>query len=244
MFHLRMLAVGSFGVIGLGLLALTTINAQEKNDAPPKTETVRFDKKVREDIFAGLGGDEEAMKKGMAACEEELKTNPKNGQALVWHATGLMFQARKAFSEQKMNDGFKAFRQSIKEFDQGVALEPKSPGTRIPRAIVYTATFPNIPNDAIKKDLKTKAKEDLEFLEKLHDTDQDWDNIGTHRRGELLMALAMFNRHDGQEDAAKKYLERITVVNKGSKYDKIAQEWLKDPKLKTHNCIGCHSAAK
>jgi hypothetical protein len=226
------------GVVLSALAIVVTIGTADDKKAPID---VRFDEKVRVEIFKGLKGDREALDRGMKICADELKVNPDNPYAMVWHGTGRIQLAQIAFRKKEMADGQKEFLAGIKELDRAVELAPKSIGTRVPRAIVYTQMFPFVPVEPVKKDLIKKAKEDLEFLETTHTEAKDWDKIGNHRRGELYLALAMLNRHTGNEEKAKGYLETLVVKNKGSKYESIASEWLKDPTKKTHNCIGCHT---
>ena len=60
--------------------------------APPPTPQ-RFDMVVRADFFAGFAGDEARLAKGMATCEEVLAVTPNHAEALVWHGSGLAFNA-------------------------------------------------------------------------------------------------------------------------------------------------------
>jgi len=42
----------------------------------------RFDLKVRNDLFAGMYGDAQALQRGLATCERILAENPKDAEAL------------------------------------------------------------------------------------------------------------------------------------------------------------------
>ena len=65
--------------------------------AHPQPSPTRFDYQVREDMFRGFAGDRHAFKRAMALCETRLAENPNHAEALVWHASGLLFQAGEAF---------------------------------------------------------------------------------------------------------------------------------------------------
>src|SRR5438132_5854906 len=76
-----------------------------------------FDMLVRADFFAGFAGDEARLEKGMDACERTLAENPKHAEALVWHGSGLGFQAGMAFQKGDMKTGGELWARSMKEMD-------------------------------------------------------------------------------------------------------------------------------
>src|SRR3954453_19352517 len=93
----------------------------------------RFDAKVRQDFFAGFAGDKAALARGMATSESILKDKPNHAEALVWHGTGLFFQAGAAFRSGDQEKGMELFTNAMKEMDEAVALEPNRVAVRIPR---------------------------------------------------------------------------------------------------------------
>src|SRR5579872_3925895 len=82
----------------------------------------RFDLKVRNYFFAGFAGDKAALEKGMQMCEEALAADPKNAQALVWHGSGLLFQAGPAFQAGDQQRGGQLWARGVKEMDQAVEI--------------------------------------------------------------------------------------------------------------------------
>src|SRR5947209_9157719 len=102
-----------------GLLCLA-VNGQE-----------RFDLKVRNYFFAGFAGNAESLETGMWMCEEALAADPKNSEALVWHGSGLYFQAGQAFQKGDQQGGFELFQRGVKQMDEAVALAPDTIGVRI-----------------------------------------------------------------------------------------------------------------
>jgi hypothetical protein len=212
---------------GLGLLAAA------RADDPP-----RFDYSVREDIFRGLRGDKDALARGLKGCEDVLAKDPKHAEALVWHGSGLMFQAGDLFRSGDQKAGVRKWTQAIGEMDGAVKLEPNSRGTRVPRGVVYVNVAPFAPKPQ-QKELAAKAKEDLEYV--LGTYKGDLSGLSDHRRGELLLALAQVGRLTGDEPAAQKYLDQLIAVSPDSKWGKEAAAWKKDPKKMTRNCVGCHT---
>src|SRR5579864_3490088 len=96
----------------------------------------RFDYKVRNYFFAGFAGDTASLDKGMKICEGALATDPKNAEALVWHGSGLFYQAGQAFQKGDQQAGMQFWQRGLKEMDDAVAIAPNSLGVRIPRGAV------------------------------------------------------------------------------------------------------------
>ena len=207
--------------------------------ATPKTAE-RFDLIVREDIFAGFGGDEERMARGLRLIDETLAKTPKHAEALVWRGAGRVFQSAQAFQNQKFADGMKLWNSGLKDMDDAVALEPKNPGVRIPRAAALLPAIHNAP-PAMTKNLIPKAVDDYETMYEMQKN--DLDKLGTHPLGELRMGLADAYRLAGQLDKSRTHLEALAKELPDSKYAKRAKEWLgaKDDAKLVHNCIGCHT---
>src|SRR6185369_2035569 len=93
----------------------------------------RFDYVVREDFFAGFGGNDEALKRAMTKTEAALAEEPNHAEALVWHGAGLYFQAGQLFRKGDMPAGQQLATKGLEEMDRAVALSPKSVGVRVPR---------------------------------------------------------------------------------------------------------------
>ena len=71
------------------LIGSVARDATARDDPPqPRPEVERFDKLVREDLFAGFGGDEAALARGLGQCEATLARDPKHAEALVWRGRG------------------------------------------------------------------------------------------------------------------------------------------------------------
>jgi hypothetical protein len=226
-----MLLVAIFSSLCFGAVVL----AEDKVN-----EAKRFDKVVREDIFAGFNGDKEALKRGVDACEAQLKKDPKHAEAMVWRGAARVFMAGELFGQNKAGEAFPLWTKGLADLDEAVKLEPKSVGVRIPRAAVLMPAGRNAP-PAMGKPLLIKAKEDFETILKMQE--KALDKIGTHPRGELHMGLADVYRLLGEGEKSKEQLETIVKEMPGTKYEKRAKEWLAakpDAKL-VHNCIGCHT---
>ncbi len=212
---------------------------------PKKVEAVdeatrRFDLVVREDIFAGFDGDENALKRGQEECEKALKVNPKNAEAMVWLGAVKVFKAGALFGKNNPGEAFPLWTSGIKSMDDAVKLEPDNVGVRIPRASVLLPAARNTP-PAMSTPLLKTVLADFEYIYKKQV--DHLDSLGTHPRGELRMGLADTYRLLGKLDSSKEQLEAIAKELPDTVYATRAKEWLAaDPGKKlAHNCIGCHT---
>ena len=207
---------------------------------PQKETQRRFDLVVREDIFAGFGGDSAALDRGENQCEKALKEDSKNAEAMVWLGAVQVFKAGGLFGKNKPAEAFPLWTKGLKNMDDAVKLEPDNVGVRIPRASVLLPSARNAPAAMGAPMLKTVLK-DFEYIYKKQV--EHLDELGTHPRGELRMGLADTYRLLGKLEESKEQLEAIAKELPDSEYATEAKEWLAAaPTAKlSHNCKGCHS---
>jgi hypothetical protein len=232
--------------IGLSVMSLAgAVIAQEKSAAPgevapAKTATERFDLEVREDIFAGFEGDEDALKRGEEKCEQALKDNPKNSEAKVWLGAVRVFKAGQLFQQNKPLEAMPLWNKGQKDMDDAVAMDPDNVGVRIPRASVLLPSARNTPA-MVREPILKKVREDFEYI--YNKQAKHLDELGEHSRGELRMGLADTYRLLGQLDKSNEQLEAVAKELPDTEYASVAKKWLAaEPKTKlAHNCLGCHS---
>jgi tetratricopeptide (TPR) repeat protein len=231
---LTLIGLGSVGIGQAFSFLQGDEKVKEKGEKPQ-----RFDLEVREDLFAGFAGDEEALKRGLAKCEEAIKKEPKHAEALVWRGAARVYMAGKLFGAKKQAEALPIWVSGLADMDEAVKLEPKNAGVRIPRASVLVPAARNTP-PAIGKPLLEKAMEDFQTIYELQKN--DLDRLGTHPRGELRMGLADVYRLMGKADQSREQLEAVVKELPDTKYASRAKEWLAaKPQAKlAHNCIGCH----
>jgi hypothetical protein len=200
----------------------------------------RFDLVVREEIFAGFGGDEEALKRGESKCEKALTLNPKNAEAMVWLGAVKVFKAGGLFGRNKPLEAFPLWTSGLKSMDDAVKLDPDNVGVRIPRASVLLPAARNTP-PAMSTPLLKTVLADFEYIYKKQV--DHLDSLGTHPRGELRMGLADTYRLLGKLDSSKEQLEAIAKELPDTEYATRAKEWLaaEPTKKLAHNCLGCHT---
>ena len=228
--------VGGFCLL-LGAPA-TPANEDLRKPSQPDP-TVRFDKLVREDLFAGFGGDEAALKRGLDKCEATLTADPKHAEALVWRGAVRVFQSSLLFAKFQMLAGMSLWSKGLDDMDAAVALAPESPGVRIPRAAVLLPAARSAPA-AMSKPLLARILDDYQTIARLQAN--HLDKLGTHPLGELRMGLADIYRLLGDRTKSREQLELVKRQLPNTEYAGRAQTWLdaKPDASLAHNCIGCH----
>jgi tetratricopeptide (TPR) repeat protein len=192
-------------------------------------------------MFAGLAGDSAALDRAMKLCEETLARDPENAEALVWHGSGLSYQASLAFRAGDYAKGGSMIGRAFREMDDAVAKEPDGLGVLIPRGATLLEYAKHDPSpDRARAELE-KGLGDYEKVLMLQKS--DWQNRPLHARGELLSGLAEGWLQAGDSDKARSYMARIVQETAGSAYATRAQEFLNasaPPKQLDWHCIGCH----
>lgn len=200
----------------------------------------RFDLKVRNYFFSGFAGDAASLDKGMKICEDILAANPKAAEALVWHGGGLFYQSGQLFQKGDQQKGGELWQRGLKEMDDAVALEPDNLGVRIPRGATLATASHYVPPQ-MAQPLIEKAMTDFEKAYSIQGP--DLSQLGTHPRGELMIALADGYSRLGQQEKAQAWFERIQKEMKGTPYEKSANTWLEAKSLAPAQagCLGCHT---
>jgi pimeloyl-ACP methyl ester carboxylesterase len=233
--------LGHLDMIGdpRGAVAIASAWQKLADSAGPR-RAERFDMKVREDMFAGFDGDEDAFKRAMELIHRTLSENPNHAQALTWRGSGRMFMAGQAFRRGATAEGLKLQSEGLADLDRGVALED-SIGTHAARGPVLMnyATFARPYDKAFADKLTATAIADFEFV--VARNQLQWAGLDSHDRGELLGALATGWLQLDQTPKAAPYLERIIAELPNTPYAKAAATRRADPASRTPlTCLGCH----
>ncbi len=212
----------------------------DDSNSTAKLDKVRFDYKVREDLFAGFQGDVEALTRGMKTCEDVLAVEPKHAEAMVWLGGGQVYLSGQNFSKGNVVEGMKNWQIGIKNMDLAAELEPENIGVLIPRAAVLMPASRGVPASIGKPVLESVLKD----FERVYSIQKDsLDKIGEHPLGELRMGLAEINRRLGKLSDSREHLEALAKELPNTEYAEEARKWLdaKPTEKLAHNCIGCHT---
>ena len=206
------------------------------------TSQDRFDYKVRNYFFAGFAGDPESLAKGMKICEDLIATDPKHAEALVWHGSGLFFQAGQAYQKGDQQKGMDFWTRGLKEMDTAVEIAPDDLGVRIPRGAVLLTASHYVPSPEMSRPLIEKGLTDFEKTYAVQAS--MLSSMGTHPRGELMIGLAEAYSRLGNQEKAQEFFERIQKDLPGTPYEKSAKLWLETKSLPPAQagCLGCHTA--
>ena len=201
----------------------------------------RFDFKVREDMFAGMDGDQAAFDRAMKLIDDTLSVDPDHAEALVWRGDGQLFLAGQAFQRGAFADGQALTAQAIADMNRAVALAPDNLAVRIPRAAGLLPFARGLrPFNRLEADRMTRtAIGDLEFA--VATSTPRWSKLNEQGRGELLGALADGWLQLGDLDRAGLYLDRMTGELADTPYAKNAALRRADPAARVPlTCLGCH----
>ena len=187
-------------------------------------QTPRFDELVREDFFAGLGGDETKFQRAMKLCEDTLAKQPKHAEAMVWHGSGLMWLAGQSYQKADLQRGSELWEQGLKEMNEALALEPNNVGVLIPRGATFLEASKHVPMPDVQQSL---LQQGLAAYEKTLTLQQSYfASLSVHAKGELLIGLADGWDRAGDKRNARAYYERILKDCPGSSYAERAKKWL------------------
>jgi tetratricopeptide (TPR) repeat protein len=220
----------ALAIAGLVLL-LTGARAQEP--------AARFDLLVREDMFAGFDGDEDAFDRAIALCERRLAENPNDAEPLVWHGASLMFRAGRAALAGGREQSAAFSRQALGEMARAVALAPDVVGVLVVRGAVLLRAGKEMPDGPVAREYLRIAMGDLEKALRLEQP--YFATLSTHGKGELLGALAEGWSRLDETESSRAYLTRLVAELPDTKYAAAAKARLADPAdRRAITCVGCH----
>ena len=224
----------------LGLLIFTLASSSPRAEDPGPS--VRLDKVVRDDFFAGMMGDKARLDRGLKFCEDILARDPRHAEALVWHGGGLLTRAEHAYRASDRSLGDRLWEQGVKEMNAAVALQPNNIAVMIGRSatIIGVAQSGWDSNDTASRALLESALLDYE---KVYAWQQPtFHKLASHSRGELLFGLASGWSIIGNYEKARHYLGLVVEKCAETDYEPEARKWMKGPAetVIQHDCRGCH----
>ena len=193
------------------------------------------------DLFDGIGGNADALKRGFDATSQIIAGNPNHAEALAWHGAATLFQSSTSANLSALERiGF--FQRGTKEMDSAVGLAPDNPSVRMARGTVLRILTPGMPRLGNVPGLIENARLDYQ---RLFDLQSDrLASLGTHRLGELLQGLGELNSRQGKTADAEKYYGMIQTMLQGTEYAARAAEWMQTkqplPVARTA-CVSCHA---
>ena len=210
-------------ILGLVALLLALLLATPTAADEPQG----FNETARELFSAGFAGNQESLERGMALVEETLKADPDHTGALVWQASGWIFQSRDRFRGGDSGTGRALFAKGVAQMDRAVSLAPDSLQTLIPRAAVMLCSAPHIPNTETRTRFLETAVGD--YTKILEIRSPEFDSLSMFTRGELLGALAEALWRLERREEAGVFLQRMIDELPDSPYSLMARKQLDNP---------------
>jgi tetratricopeptide (TPR) repeat protein len=200
---------------------------------------------MRNDLFAALSGNGDAVTRLVTNSERLLAANPDHPQALVWHGMTLLATGwpNSRMSSEERDAALARFREGVAEVDRAVELAPDDIEVRVMRGIAFRPISLQMPSPNSERMLE-KARTDFQ---RIFDLQRDvLDGLGTHPLGELLQALGDIYARQSKIEEADRYYGLIEAKLPGTEYAARAALWRQTrqplPPGQT-SCIGCHAGA-
>jgi hypothetical protein len=209
--------------------------ARSQSSAP------RFDYQVRNDIFAGLAGNTEAMARGAATLNAVLREDPNHAEAMVWLGSVKAYESGQLFRKGDQQSGMALWNEGLALMSRAVVLAPDHVGVRIPRGATLAAATatPDMPPDFARPLVELALSDYTKAYELQRNR---FDRLSVHARGELLMGIADLSERSGREwrEWARRAVDELP---KESPYARRAAAWLDKGELRpgARICLGCHS---
>ncbi|HET9215634.1 MAG TPA: LytTR family DNA-binding domain-containing protein [Terriglobia bacterium] len=101
---------------------------------------------MRNDLFAALAGNADALKRMNEASSKVLAANPDHAQALLWHGTATLAEFFMDAQKGKAQSGMGNLQKGTAEMDRAVLLAPNDLEVRIMRAVLYAPASRQMPD--------------------------------------------------------------------------------------------------
>jgi tetratricopeptide (TPR) repeat protein len=212
------------------VLAAAALAAQDRLDTT----------RMRNDLFAGLAGNQEAIARMLVASEKMLAEFPDSAQALVWHGVASLARSFQLL-QGNQDAGMAAFQKAIGEMDRAVELAPDDIEVRALRGVLLAPLSRQMPEPFTTRMLE-KARSDYQRLYDIQE--KELQTLVTHPLGELLQGLGDIYSRQAKPAEAEKYYGKILEMLKDTEYARRAAAWMETrqplPAAQTA-CVGCHT---
>jgi tetratricopeptide (TPR) repeat protein len=205
--------------------------------SPPAFDAER----VRNDVLAALDGDEAALDRAERLCDDALRRNPADAEALVEHGIAMSLRSWRASRAGDMQGAKVYWDRAVSEMDRAVALAPDDLAVRIPRGSALFGIATGLQGDPLATELRKKAVDDFEATLRIQGA--AFDRRPLHDRSELLWGLADGWSRLGDSARAETYYRRLVDQCSPSAVADVARKRLAgDTETPRPSCAdGCHS---
>lgn len=227
-----------FAVIGV---------AAAQGPEPPLSDTrLTVHTLVREDIFAGLIGNElERFARGERNIELLLQQRPSEKASLVaWRATTAAYRAVLAHEAGDAGEFARHYQRMRDDFAEAKTASDGNDGV----AAVIGGTLVTLADRLPEKhrgEAWTEAYEAYSALWKQQGA--AIEKMPVHFRGEVLAGMAQSAQRTGRAEDSAQYVDKMLTLMQGTQYEAMAKEWKANPAsaaTTTLACKSCHNPGR
>lgn len=183
-----------------------------------------FEHEVFGDFVQAAGGDDEARKRLIAACERAISANAEHAEAIAWRGAVKMFEAGEASSSGDFRAAMNHVTAALTDLERARTLEPENPGVRMVAANMLLNLAKNHPIESMASGYAKQGIEDAKAaLSKLYD---NWDKQPADVKGQLLMGVAEGYAKLGKTVEARDWCNRVLGAVPGTTWAEQAQAWI------------------
>jgi hypothetical protein len=183
-----------------------------------------FERRVRDDYFAALRGDEAALARVERVCDEVLAREPQHAEALVWKGSVLAVRSGKAYRGLSIRTGQRLWDQSLALMARARELEPGNASIMLARGqcLIHMAGFHL--DRRVRRELTALGVQDLTGVMPL--IAERFPRWTPSEQGELLTTLAQGHDRLGQTEQARVLYQRVLDELPGTPHAQRAKGWM------------------
>lgn len=197
---------------------------------------------VREDVFAGLlGNDRVRLEKGAQTLDRVAAYYPET-HVVAWRAGIEMMRAVWAHEENKTDDFQRHYALTLTYLDRCRATAGEE-NARIPE--IFEGALYLVLSDRLPESLRAGGWErGYQAYRRLNSLEAHrLDKLPLHMKGEILAGLAVTTQRTGRTAELPDRLETLRQKLEGTAYSRAAEKWLADPGSASKvrlACLTCH----
>ncbi len=183
-----------------------------------------FEREVLADFTKAAQGDAQARARMLKACDQAIKADAKNAEAIAWRGAARMFEAGTASEAGDFMAAMNHVNAALADLNSARELEPENPGVRIVAAQMLLNLAKNHPIESMANSYAKQGIEDATIgLATLHD---HWAQQPADLKGRTMLAVAEAYDKLGKPTEARDWYNRVIGAVPGSTWAAQAQTWI------------------
>ena len=230
----------------LVLFAAVGVAAAQAPEPPLSDTRLTVHTLVREDVFAGLIGNEmERFARGERNIESLLELRPSERANLIaWRGLTALYRAVVAHEAGKADEFAQHFQRAQDDFAEAAKASSGNDGV----AAITGGTLVFLADRLPEKHRPAAWAQTYDAYSILwKQQGAGIDKMPPHFRGEVLAGMAQSAQRTGRTEEAAQFVDKMLVVMQGTPYEATAKQWKADPaSASTTNlaCKNCHNPGR